>query len=417
MRTEGFEFLVDGYVTTLSSLGVPCTKSKMAQMSRNVLRQFRVVAKEVDKLPQPSEEHSLTVQKLGLILQLFSAALEERELINAKSNPDEPPKRTLRDEVDERERAHIEESNKGLTSRVRKRRKLVGESTEFDPESKSRGKVVKQWLPKDVVASIPSEPPYPAFFFKKLNRPCIVRKSILVEGYGKKSKTVYICIFDNGDVSYLSTDMISTAEDKVRADLRELRTRGHTRKTFTVAEIEEGLLKRGFDPTQVHEIAQGQSIVETLQFGISTGSKVFVKSIPPGKKYDNKLGIILGMRLSMTEHPIDVTSFVGEATGQSHNVRIFRVFLEDETIQYVWGQEIQHEIAEGTHEALVLDALYERLEERKKEESDARMEEFAHMIHEYDEDEVEEPDRSEPEVRAPGVDNFKQRVRRLVKDD
>jgi hypothetical protein len=411
MDIKSFHFLVDGYVSRLRDLDSPCTKAMVHQMCSNVVRQFRAAAKSVDKLPQPSREHENAVVNLARLLSSFDEASEQRQLLNAKMNPDS---------IDDSEKKRIEETDSKLVGSVRKRRKMISKGLEYDPESKSRAKVVKEWLSVSVIDSIPSTPPYPAFFFKKLNKPCIVRKIPASPDYGTKS-AIYICIFDNGDVAYLS-DTVNTegkkvsAEDNVRVNLRELRFRGHTRKTYTVAEIEEGLLKRGFDPAQVHEIAIGHSIVEEKQFSTSTGSKVFVKSIPPGKDYDNKLGIVLSMRLSMTEQPVDVTSFVGEVTGKSHNVRIFKVFLEDETIRYVWGEEVHHQIEEGTHEAVVLDALYERLVERKKEESDARMQEFISMIHEYDEDE-ESAIGPELEIPSAGKDDFKHRVRRLVKDD
>ena len=416
MITDGLRYLVVRYVTSMTSNASVYTREDIHQISRSVLLNFRATAKKVDKLPQPSKEHEMEIVALSSILQGFADAIESWELLTAKMNPAEKKERFEIDAAEEREKARTEETNKKFVSSVRKRRKTTSTELDYDPESKSRVKTVKHWISKDVVASIPVDPPYPAFFFKKLSRPCIVRK-IPPAQYGKKKDYVYICIFDNGDVSYLATDMTSSAEDKVRANLRELRTRGHTRKTYSVAEIEEGLLERGFDPAQVREIAEGHMIAETKQFWLSTGAKVFVKSIPPGKPYDEKLGIILGMRLSMTEHPVDVISFVGETTGKSHNVRVFKVFLEDEKIYYVWGEEIHRQVGEGTHESLLLDQLYERLVERKKEEADTRMQEFIGMIHEdIDEDDLVQADEI-PERRISGADNFKYRVRRLVKDD
>lgn len=412
MDIKSFHFLVDGYISSLRNLDSPCTRAMIHQMCSNVVRQFRATAKSIDKLPQPSREHENAIANLSRLLSSFDEAAEQRQLLNAKTNPDD---------IDEREKKMLDETDSKFVGKVRKRRKMISKGFEYDPESKSKAKVVKEWLSMDVIDSISSTPPYPAFFFKKLNKPCIVRKVLAKTGYIKKTSPVFVCIFDNGDVAYLSDTVNAkgervSAEDNVRANLRELRSKGHTRKTYSVAEIEEGLLKRGFDPAQVHEIAIGHSIVEEKQFSTTTGSKIFVKSIPPGKDYDNKLGIVLGMRLSMTEQPIDVTSFVGEVVGKSHNVRIFKVFLEDETIRYIWGEEVSHQIEEGTHEALVLDALYEKLVERKKEESDARMQEFIGMAHEYDEDGEEEM-AIEPEIPSAGKDDFKHRVRRLVKDD
>ena len=414
---EGFCFVANRYAELLRDIRREYTRKELAAVARIVLRQFASAAVSVDKMEQPSQRHQELVLLMSKTLEQFVEAMNTREVLIAKMNPDDVvfDVEAMR-KAEEKARLEKEtRDTKEKTRKVRKQRRMVTKEI----ESGKGTETVREWQSRDIVDMIPSTPPYPAFFFKKLSKPCIVRKAVPATSTLKRQPAIYLCIFDNGDVSYLATDANSTGEDKVRANLRELSVRGKTRRSYTVHDIEEGLLKRGFDPAQVAEIAKGHSMAETVQFGMSTGTKVKIKSIPPGKRYDGMLGIILGTRLSMSEQPIDVTSFVGETTGKSHNIRVFKVFLEDETTEYIWGEEVALEISEGTHEALVLDELYKRLEVRKQEEADARLQEFSSMLHDDYADDDEQPlePRLIKAVHGKTVDDFKHRVKRLVKDD